>query len=91
MKVSAALAGIFLLFLSGLAWAGSIDLNSADAEMIADGMVGVGPKKAVEIVRYREANGPFQRLDELTQVKGIGPQTVEQNRGRVVVVVPESP
>lgn len=90
MQVSAALAGIFLLFLSGLSLAGSIDLNSADAEMIADQMVGVGPKKAVEIVRYREANGPFQRLDELTQVKGIGPQTVEQNRGRVVVVVPES-
>lgn len=88
--LSSALAGALLCFLSGTSLAGAVDINSADAELIAEAMVGVGPQKAVQIVNYRRQHGPFQHLDELSNVKGIGTKTIERNRGRVVVVVPEA-
>jgi competence protein ComEA len=83
-----ALAGAILLSLSFAATANPVDLNSADADTLASAMLGVGPQKAIEIVRYRDQNGPFASLEELSQVKGIGPRTIEQNRERVTVVQP---
>ena len=83
-----ALAGAILLSLSLAATADPVDLNSADADTLASAMVGVGPQKAIEIVRYRDQYGPFASLEELSQVKGIGPRTIEQNRERVMVVQP---
>jgi competence protein ComEA len=63
-----------------------IDINVADAEMIAQAMDGVGMVKAQEIVAYREMNGKFQSIDQLTEVKGIGIATVEKNRHRLLVL-----
>jgi competence protein ComEA len=57
-----------------------IDINTADAVTLARVLNGVGPAKADAIVAYREANGPFQHIDELDKVKGIGAATVELNR-----------
>jgi competence protein ComEA len=82
------LAGAILLSLSFAVAAEPLDLNTADADLIAETMLGVGPQKAVEIVRYREQHGPFTSLEALGQVKGIGPQTIEQNRERVTVLQP---
>jgi len=36
-------------------------------------------------VAYREANGPFKRLEELVKVKGVGEKTVEKNRANLVI------
>jgi len=41
---------------------------------------GVGLAKAHRIVEYREAHGPFEHIDELAAVRGIGSSTVEKNR-----------
>jgi competence protein ComEA len=68
-----------------------IDLNTADSEALVDRLVGVGPHKAMAIIRYRQANGPFKHIDELAQVDGIGARTVELNRSRMKVGSPESP
>ncbi len=57
-----------------------VDINSADHSTIAKHVKGVGDKKALEIVRYREKNGLFSSVDELVKVKGIGRKTVEANR-----------
>jgi competence protein ComEA len=57
-----------------------VDLNTADAATLARVLNGVGPAKADAIIAYREAHGPFQHIDELVKVKGIGPATIEQNR-----------
>ncbi len=67
--------------------AGSIDINTADIETLAAELHGVGLKKATEIVKYREANGVFNSVDELTKVKGIGDIILEKNRGRIVADV----
>jgi competence protein ComEA len=45
----------------------------------------VGPSKAEEIVRYREAFGPFETVDELAEVKGIGKSTLEKNRDLITL------
>ena len=42
-------------------------------------------KKADAIVSYRSANGPFQQVDDLVQVKGIGPKTLDKLRPLVTV------
>ncbi len=41
---------------------------------------GVGDQLARRIVAYREQNGPFQSVDELKQVQGIGSKTLEKLR-----------
>ncbi|HFD80942.1 MAG TPA: helix-hairpin-helix domain-containing protein [Gammaproteobacteria bacterium] len=65
-----------------------IDINSADSQMLVDELVGIGPQKAMAIVRYRQQHGPFQRVEDLALVNGIGARTVEQNRGRMTVAGP---
>ena len=63
-----------------------LDINSADAMAIAAALDGVGLTKAQEIVAYREMFGNFHSVEELADVKGIGPATVEKNRQRIIVV-----
>jgi len=66
-----------------------IDINSADAQTIAKGLVGVGMVRAKEIVAYRDMFGNFQSLDELTAVTGVGAATVDKNRHLLLVPVQE--
>lgn len=62
----------------------TFNINTADAEVIADLMKGVGPNKAKAIIEYRTANGPFENLEALLAVKGIGSATIAKNRELIV-------
>ena len=63
------------------AFAGStVNINTADASTIAETLKGVGLSKAKAIVAYRDEHGPFKSVDQLSEVKGIGPATLERNR-----------
>jgi competence protein ComEA len=63
------------------AWAAQpVNVNSANAEEIAESLKGVGMSKAEAIVTYRNENGEFKHVDELVNVKGIGIRTVDINR-----------
>ena len=67
--------------LGAAAWAaGPVNVNTASAEEISESLKGIGPSKAQAIVAYRSANGQFQHIDELVNVKGIGLRTIELNR-----------
>ncbi len=57
----------------------TVNINTASAQELAEGLVGVGPAKAEAIVQYREKHGPFESATDLGQVKGIGPSTLEKN------------
>ena len=57
----------------------SIDINTASAERLAL-LSGIGAVKAAAIVTYREQNGAFESVEDLTKVSGIGPATIEKNR-----------
>ena len=63
----------------------TVNINSADAATLSERLTGVGLTRAQEIVRYRESYGPFSTVEELADVKGIGPATVEKNRARIVL------
>ena len=62
-----------------------VNINTADAEALAAAINGVGLKKARDIVSHRQKNGPFQSVDDLARVSGIGMQTVDKSRANLTV------
>jgi competence protein ComEA len=76
---------ICTLTLPLVVYAGPVNVNTADAETISAELQGVGISKALAIVDYRKAHGPFKSADDLTLVKGIGERTVEINRANILV------
>lgn len=93
-----ALLALFLaLAVGSLSWTGTahaqetspppatVNINTADASALAAALRGVGQSRAMEIVRYREAYGPFESVDELAEVKGIGSATLEANRALITL------
>jgi competence protein ComEA len=75
---------LFLLFTS-LAIAGPVNINTADANMIASSLSGIGESKAQAIVDYRKAHGDFTSVYDLANVKGIGKKTVEKNYDNITL------
>jgi competence protein ComEA len=61
-----------------------VDLNTADVDQL-DTLPGVGPSTAAAIVAYRSAHGRFRSVDDLGEVRGIGPAKLEQLRPLVTV------
>jgi len=66
-----------------LALAGPVDINTADASTLARELDGIGLARAQAIVEYRQRNGKFSSIDEVLNVKGIGPQVLEKNRANL--------
>jgi len=56
-----------------------ININKADTKTLTT-LKGIGKDRAVKIVEYREKNGPFQKIEDLMKVKGIGKKIFEQNK-----------
>ncbi|MDD3609274.1 MAG: helix-hairpin-helix domain-containing protein [Halothiobacillaceae bacterium] len=73
-----------------LAWAAPVDVNTADAVALEQ-VKGIGPKKAEAIVKYRQEHGPFQSLDDLVKVPGIGDKSLEGLRDQLTVSKPAAP
>lgn len=76
---------VALLALSSSAFAGKVNVNTADADSIAMEMRGIGQSRAQAIVDYRKANGKFRSIDDLTRVKGVGAKTIEKNRNNITL------
>ena len=76
---------VLLATLPALAFAGPVDINSADARTISTELKGVGLAKARAIVDYRKKHGPFRSADDLSLVTGIGERTVDLNRADIRV------
>ena len=76
---------LFILLPSGRAQSAGqtaelLDLNAATVQQLAEQLPGIGPAKAQRIVQWREVNGPFPSIDQLMDVHGIGPKTLERLR-----------
>jgi competence protein ComEA len=67
-----------------------VDINTADAKTLERQLEGIGPKKATAIVEYREKHGLFKSLSDLEQVYGIGEKTLERNRDKIKIVIPNA-
>jgi len=57
----------------------AVDINQADWPELVP-LPGIGETLARRIVEHRAAHGPFLEHDRLTDVKGIGPKTLEKLR-----------
>jgi competence protein ComEA len=80
-----AVQALIVALMPALAWAGPVDINTADAATIAKELQGIGLSRAQAIVAYREKNGAFRSVDELRKIKGIGQKVLERNRANIKV------
>lgn len=60
-----------------------ININTADKETLMSVIKGVGEKKAEAIILYREKNGAFKSIDELSNIKGIDIGIIEKNKDKL--------
>jgi len=88
MKKSFQILSFIMLFIfSSLAFAGEVNINTANAQEISRNLKGIGLKKAKSIVLYRKTHGNFKTIESLSKVKGIGFKTVEKNRANISIVM----
>lgn len=81
----------FIIAISSItsAFAATVNINQADIATLAENLKGIGIKKAKAIVDYRQENGDFNSIEDITNVKGIGLKTLEKNREYLAVKNPE--
>ena len=79
-------ACVLFLAISGQAnaVATKININTADVKQLTQ-LKYIGIKYANRIVAYREANGIFQKPEDILKVKGIGEKILEANRDLIIV------
>ena len=61
-----------------------VNLNGATAAQIAS-LPGIGPKTADLIVQYRVKNGPFKKIEEIMNVRGVGEKSFLKIKDRLTV------
>ncbi|WP_303901110.1 ComEA family DNA-binding protein [Thiohalomonas denitrificans] len=73
------------IFFSAAVSAQPVNINTAGPGVLAEAIDGVGQVRAEAIVAYREQHGPFKSVEDLQEIKGIGPVLLENNRDNLVV------
>lgn len=61
-----------------------ININTADEKVLQE-LSGIGETKAAAIVEYRESNGAFRTIEEITKVSGIGQGLYDRIRDKITV------
>lgn len=61
-----------------------ININTASATEL-DTLPGIGAKTAARIVEYRQKNGPFKKIEELMNVRGVGEKNFLKLKPRITV------
>lgn len=74
---------VVALAFSGVAFAGPVNINTADEKTLAKELAGVGPEKAAAIVKYRTEKGPFKDAADIKKVDGIGDAIYKQNEANI--------
>ena len=58
---------------------GPVNINTADEELLGT-LPGIGPGLAARIIEYRNTHGPFQSIEDIKNVEGIGDGRFEEIR-----------
>ncbi|MFL0799750.1 MAG: helix-hairpin-helix domain-containing protein [Agarilytica sp.] len=61
-----------------------VNINRAGIPELTQ-LTGIGERKAIAIVKYRNTHGKFKKVEQLSQVKGIGEKIIDKNRKRIVL------
>jgi competence protein ComEA len=67
------------------AFAGPVNINTADAATLAAELTGIGPALAEAIVKDRAEHGKFDSPEALSRVKGVGERIIELNKANILV------
>lgn len=62
-----------------------VNINKASIATLDECLVGIGPAYAQRIIDYREAHNGFKNVEEIQEVRGIGPKTFEKIRDQITV------
>ncbi|TKB26179.1 helix-hairpin-helix domain-containing protein [Desulfopila sp. IMCC35006] len=62
-----------------------VNINTADKKLLTQ-LPGIGPVTADAILKYRDTNGEFKSIDELTKIKGIGNKTLAKLKPYLVKI-----
>jgi competence protein ComEA len=66
-----------------------VNINTAAATEL-QALPGVGPATAARIIEYRQKNGPFKKLEELMNVRGMGEKTFLKLRPQLTIAAPKT-
>jgi comEA protein len=69
--------------------AAPLNLNTATADEL-EALPGIGPATASRIVEYRQKNGPFKKIEDLMNIKGIGEKSFLKLKPLVSITPPRS-
>ena len=61
-----------------------VNINTADEKTLCT-VKGIGPKTAQKILDYREKNGPFSKIEEITKVSGIGKGKLQKIKDQITI------
>ncbi len=61
-----------------------VNINSASAAEF-EALPGIGAKMAARIIEYRQKNGPFKKLEELMNVRGLGEKNFLKLKGQLTL------
>ena len=85
LKIAACILLISMLVVPVYLMAGEkVNLNTATLEELMT-LERIGPKYAQRIIDYRETHGPFEKIEDIMNVKGIGPKTFDANKDIITV------
>jgi competence protein ComEA len=62
----------------------AININIATAEELNQ-LKGIGETLAQRVIEYREQHGPFEKIEDILKVKGLGEKFLEENKGLITV------
>ncbi|EEM94282.1 helix-hairpin-helix domain-containing protein [Bacillus thuringiensis] len=63
---------------------GKIRINTAAKEQL-EKITGIGSRKAESILKYREEHGPFQKIEDLLEIDGIGTKSLEKIKDQIII------
>jgi len=66
-----------------------VNVNTASAAEF-EALPGIGAKMAARIIEYRQKNGPFKKIEELMNVRGLGEKNFLKLKGQLTVGTPKA-
>ncbi|HDX9626556.1 TPA: helix-hairpin-helix domain-containing protein [Bacillus cereus] len=63
---------------------GKVQINAASKEQLEQ-ITGIGSRKAESILKYREEHGPFQKIEDLLEIDGIGVKSLEKIKDQIII------